>query len=302
MSELSVFELIILPVKVGNLFTNLLKELGPVSIIGKNKYQWPTTMQRQELLRSCYHEELEAKGAGTLTKPQNDGLGTLRRHQAHLEAMIGSIEKMELISKLAEEKFAPEMSLARSNIQMLKAAIQSETSDPSALKAASRADSLLRNITMEVHTTLAGIEQEATKNLMAKTLDSMGYRTKAKNNVVIGGKNDSVIRAQIAPEGHISLDTKSFSGLSCQKEVARLENRFREQGVILRRLTEGQFSPGARVHLRSPFPTLNQAQDALSSQKGLKEGTAEQEPFRQAHHNHLISSLMQRQAQKLKVK
>jgi len=256
MSELSIFGVaLILPIAAGVYLANLVKELGTNGMLPKKKYQWPTTLEREELLKVTYHKEFCRMEKQTLSLPEDNSFIALRNHQIHLESMLKSLDSVDLMSAVVQEKHEDMFSKAKSNLRTIKEALMDNRPNSRVLEMASNTDSMLRKLTLNAHTTLADIERSTTSELVSDTLHSMGYRIKARGDTLVGSLGETSIKARVLSGGSISLDTTSFNGLGCHREVARFENELKENGVMLRRLMTSQAKRQESVLLRDPLPS-----------------------------------------------
>jgi hypothetical protein len=164
---------------------------------------------------------------------------------------------------------------------------------------AKRTDSLLRSLTLGAHSTLADIEHEVASDLVTETLQSMGYHLiRTKGNSLIGTSEETGIRAKVLSGGNILLDTTSFSGLSCQKEIVKFENKLKEKGVVLKRLLNADTKRTDGVLLKDPFPAFEKKEDFagvnLTKPRSVKRGLNEQQYYC------LMNRNLQRQNQRIK--
>jgi hypothetical protein len=300
MSEISTFAVVLfLPIVAGICIAKLCKHIGSAGMRPQKKYHWPCTIERDELLQNNYHKELAQFEKTKLVQPGQSSLGVLRDQQLHLEAMMRSLESVDVISLIAKEKHGHQFDEIKSNLKTIGETIKTDSSNRNISEMVQRTDSLLRSLTLAAHSTLADIEREATSDLMTETLQSMGYGLVTKGNVLLGNSGETSIRAKVLSGGSVLLDTTSFSGLSCQREVAKIENKLRERGVVLRRILSEQSKRSEGVMLRDPFPPLKTEPLSIPEIQ-TKSQQAKSPSIDQGQYHYLMNQSQQRQIKKIK--
>jgi len=273
MSEVSSFAVaVVLPVAAGVYLAKLLASIGKNEELFEKKYHWPTTIEREELLKTTFHKDLVQSGS-KLSLPENDSLHDLTECHNQLEDMMRSFESQDIMSVVAEQNHGDLLFEAQSNMRTMKEALTINRPSKNLFEMASKTDILLRKLASETHSTLAEIEREATSDLMTETLQSMGYRLKKKGNTLLGVSGDTSLKARVLSDGSLTLDTTSFSGISCQREVARFENELKKKGVVLRRLLGSQKDRKEGVLLKDPLPAPKTPQGNVSENKGVSQQT-----------------------------
>jgi hypothetical protein len=258
MSEISNFAVVLaLPIAAGILLAELLKTIGSRAKLEHKKHRWDFSMRREELLIDNYYKEFDSLMSRNFPLRCDNSKSLLQEQHLHLEAVKRSIESSDLIALVVEEKHKPLLDDAQSKLTRIRDVLKSNPQDMNILKTIKQTDSILRNITMSAHSTLVDVEKTVSSKFLTDTFESMGYRLKTKGSTLVGNSGDINVRADILPNGSIVLDTTSFSGLSCQKEIARFEDKFKEKGVVLRRVLDAQSRRKEFVLLKDPFPHLD---------------------------------------------
>ena len=300
MSEISGFAVALaLPVLAGIFLAKLVKSIGTIEVLPDKKYHWPTTIERGELLGNMYHKELIGFNEQKLNLLKNNTLNIFEQQHNHLEAMMRSINAVDIMSVVANEKHQDLYAMAHDNLGKIRNIIQKNEQSNNDFELIKTTDTLLRKLTLSAHSTLADIERDTTSDLVKETLQSMGYKLKTKGGNILGVSRETSIRATVSSEGHVLLDTKSFKGISCQKEVARFENTLKENGIVLRRLLTVPTKRRDGVLLKDPFPPLKIEQDIVADNKEMNQ-TPGHKSTNQNQNNFLRNQSLQRQRQKLK--
>jgi hypothetical protein len=301
MSELSHFATaLILPVAAGVCVARLLGYLGSKAISGERRYQWPTTTEREELLRSTYHRELATLEERSLDLPEPDSLRVIGSQRDHLEAMMRSLETVEPMALVARERHGAELAEARSNLGIIEESVKKRQVTGHTNKLVEQTDSLLRSLTLHAHTTLAEIEQEVTSELVTKTLGSMGYDLGHEGSTVVASTAETSIRVEVSPAGGVLLDTTSFSGLSCHRELARFEHTLRDEGVVLRRCLAEESKRRGGVLLTDLFPPLRTLQGHLTKRRA-KARQKHPSPTEQEQRVYLMHRSRHKEAERIRV-
>ena len=301
MSEISNFTAaLILPVAAGVCIARLLKYLGSKAIPGPRAYQWPTTIEREELLRSTYYREFAKLEEKTLNLAESESPGIIEFQQNHLQAMVRSLETLEPMALVAKERYGATLTELTSNLGVIEESVQKKQVTAQTENLVESTDSLLRSLTLEAHCTLAEIEQKVTAELVSKTLGSMGYSLRQESSTIVGTAGESHIRAEVSSAGSVLLDTTSFSGLTCHRELARFEHSLKDEGIVLRRCLVEEAKRKRGVLLTDPFPPLKHAQDIKTEQK-RKNQSIQLNPAKQEQYVYLMNRNLHKYGERIKV-
>jgi hypothetical protein len=103
--------------------------------------------------------------------------------------------------------------------------------------------SSLEDATQRAHERLARAEQDALTRTTQDVLERCGYEVRHKHqgrgDLVRGKKEDLSVAAHLEG-GEVEMDLAGFEGRSCEEEMERLKEAFRERGISLR-LTKSDF-------------------------------------------------------------
>lgn len=257
MSEINPFAIaLLLPIAAAKHFSKLAGLIGTNEFMSNKKYNWPSNVEREELLRNSYQYEL-TKLQGNLSLIKNNPVDLLITQQNHLKAMLHSIQKVDNVNVVLNTKYSNQFNTAKNNLLKLTEAIrQASQSKKDLIELSKQTDSQLRELTLKAQSIILDIELESTSEIMSESLHSLGYRLRKKQNVLVGSMGELTLKAEILSGGNIVLDTRSFGGFRCHKEVARLENKLKEDGIVLRRLLNPQTNKKEGVLIKDPFPSM----------------------------------------------
>jgi hypothetical protein len=146
---------------------------------------------------------------------------------------------------------------------------------------------------MKAHSKLSDIETEVTSEVVSDTMRSLGYNIRQRGSLFAGSLKETSMRATVLSGGKIVLDTTSFKGLSCHKEVSRFEQRLKERGIVVRKLINHQNKRGGNVVLKDPFPVYKSKSQNCSKSKDDK-------AKKDLQNFHLLTQNLYRQRQKLR--
>lgn len=255
MSDINIFRAVfILPMAVGKLLGELHGAVDDILTPRKRQIHWDTLGQRELKLKESY---LKAQSypmtlGNTGSFPQSMNL--LAKQHTHLNAMVTAVKQVPVMNLDLNPN--PMWAKCQQDIKRIGKAILTKRPTPEIISLANQTDAQVRQLTLDSHRSLALAEQNVVGNLTVDTLQSLGYRLKAKGTTLLGSAAKTSLRAKIEPGGGLVLDTTSFKGMDCHKEVARIENALKERGVVLQRVASG---PGAKtqgVLLQDPFPAF----------------------------------------------
>jgi len=306
MSELSLFSVaLFLPLATGTLLARLIQRLGAnKGLLETHCHPWPGTVDREDLLNANYKNVLmQLDQNHRLLEPQPGGRSPLSSAHDHLQAMMQSLDNSGLLYEVVAETQKERLAEARANLLTIKNSLQACHPEASLKDMIEQTDLSLRTLTMQAHAYLADIEREVTTDLVGETLNSLGYRLETRDNRLLGKSGDMIIRAGIETDGRILLDTTSYSGLSCQQEIARFESKLKENGVLLKRTAYDRAlrKPGG-VLLNDPFPPLGTRLGPLADNSSISQSTEQDNPHQQDHQvQQLRHQLLQKKTQRLEV-
>lgn len=227
----------------------------------KTDFEWEPTINRTEFLKNSYNRELLNLSGGSILNPKDQR--HIEPHVTkvnHLEAMLKSIETQPLINFVAKQKFGEKLKGVKATFSELKKSCSLDFKPSKKTESLlQESDQNLRKIAMDSNRLLASIERETTSELLKSTLSSMGYDLRSKENMILAGSGETSIRARIMEDSTISIDTTSFKGLTCHREMAKLQDQLKRQGVQLMSINHCRDSLRNKALLTDPFPKLNQA-------------------------------------------
>lgn len=97
--------------------------------------------------------------------------------------------------------------------------------------------SSLEDATRRAHERLARAEQNALTRTTQDVLKSCGYEVRRKeqsDGELVRGKKQDLSVAAVLEGGEVEMDLAGFEGRSCEEEMERLKEAFRERGISLR--------------------------------------------------------------------
>ena len=273
MSEIRWYSICANIAKSSNVFCQrMLKLLMEIEIIPEVEleYQWLCTHDREEALNKNYRNKLAELEKNSLPEIDNNDHKYLDYLQNHLNAMMHSVKKEEIVFNLISNKDPDKITNICSNIKKISTVDTELKLDEQLINLAKETDNSLRDLVFSAHTTMAQVEQKVTGDIISETLQSMGYRLKKGKNILAGSSKDATIRAEIQETGKIVIDTTSFSGLSCQKESLRLESELKSQGMVLTVQLNALKGKNKKSILRNPFPSLKVPKSIVQKSRNNK--------------------------------
>jgi hypothetical protein len=257
MSDINIFRAVfILPIAVGKLLGELHGAVDDLLIPRKRQIHWDTLGQRELKLKESYLKAQSHPMTLGNVGSSSQSMNLLTKHHTHLNAMVTAVKQMPVMNLNLNPN--PVWTRCQKDIQRIGKAILTKRPTPEIISLANQTDSQIRQLTLSSHRSLALAEQNVVGNLTVDTLQTLGYQLKAKKTTLLGSTAKTSLRAKIEPGGGLVLDTTSFNGMDCHKEVARIENALKERGVVLQRVASGPRTRTQGVLLQDPFPAFNQ--------------------------------------------
>jgi hypothetical protein len=268
MSDINIFRtLVILPIAVGKLVNELHGAVDDLLTPRKRQIHWDTLGQRELKLKESYLKaQSHPMTLGNVgSSPQS--VHPLAQQYTHLNAMVTAVKQVPVMNLHLNPN--PMWAKCQQDIKRIGKAILTKRPAPEILSFSQETDAQIRQLTLKSHQSLAFAEQNVVGNLAVDTLQTLGYRLKAKGTTLLGSTRRTSLRAKIEPGGGLVLDTTSFKGMDCHKEVARIETALKKRGVVLQRVVSGNGARPQGVLLKDPFPAFNQNVDLAPATKQI---------------------------------
>ncbi len=299
MSELSIFSIVVAMGDIRREVSRLLEDLG-ISLSGS----YSTTMERESAAQNAYlknrirleaeylPKKLEPKEQVLLKETKNKGL----MRGIHVLAIDDAITRIQPLATVARKKHGEKLKKASALVQTIKTHFEEAVADAQAVDLlALKCEPLLRETAKDAHYFLSKTEDLVAVETLSGELSGLGYDVHRNGRDIVGAKGKVCLRAR-AEGGRLRLDSTAYPGLSCQKEMARLERALRRKGLVLGRICEDPFRKYKKNHqLKDLFPSFEKevlkGQIAASS-ISAKQTSARNLGIKPEYHRHLLLNRM----------
>ncbi len=234
---------------------------------------WQTAEERAEALRRNLRQALDAMG-------RNSALTVGCHEEPHLEvsrlsSMLEAFCRVPAFKGVAEQAHSEEFGRLREEIEGLSdAGIKSEPGR-GLLDAVNRAQRGLEAFAASVQRELCAAEKEAVLNTTASTLSDLGYLVEGKGDNLKATCNQMNVWARAGEHGELAVDFSGLSGLSCMKEMARIEEHLGRHGVHLRRTASAPHGrPEGGVLVKSLRPLFPEFRKIEGKRKPVRLGSS----------------------------
>ncbi|WP_419656038.1 uncharacterized protein Dvar_51430 [Desulfosarcina variabilis str. Montpellier] len=265
MSDLSIFRIVfILPKALGELVRQLHGSMKSELTIQGKQLRWHTCGERELELNRVYHEILtqttHLNRKESLPKP----IISLNQQHTHLKSMVTALKQLPVMAHTLETR--PQWKECQQAIRTIGKAAANQRITNEICDLVHQTDSSIRLLTLNAHRRLAQVEQNVVGSLTVDTLQTMGYRLKARGHNLLGSAGKTNLRAKVELGGRIMMDTTAFSGMDCHREVARIEHALKERGLVLQRVGGDSRIRHQGVLLLDPFPKMDHSTDPVTTQ------------------------------------
>ena len=242
--------------------------MSKVETFEVESFQWDTIGEIQEQLNlesevSTSEEHLSAQARESwLGDAMSAQLGRLQDELGHAEeslraseearGALGRLTRARCLERAAggqalfDEVLREELGGAcEETLQRAEEALKQEDTEALARMEPSldRTLSSLEEATQRAHDRLARAEQDALTRTTQDVLEHCGYEVRRKEQgsgaLVRGKKKDLSVAAHLEG-GEVEMDLAGFEGRSCEEEIGRIKEAFRERGISLR-VTKSDF-------------------------------------------------------------
>jgi hypothetical protein len=232
---------------------------------------WQNAEERAEVLRKELKQALDSMCG------RNSSLSELvdRSHLeiSRLQGMMASFCKVREFKTYADQAHGGEFKELRGKVAALIDAAQKSIPGRDFLNGVIRAQKGTENFAAMVQKELCFAEKEAVLNTVASTLSGMGYLVEARGDSLKATCDQMGVWAKAGEHGELAMDLSGFSGLSCMKEMARIEEQLTRRGVRLQRTASnphGRPEGGVLAEkLRSLFPQFRRIETTNIGLKGF---------------------------------
>ena len=185
----------------------------------------------------------------------NDHVSKSQLQAIHVISMAESIAQVEPMAFVTKKKYGSKLKKVHSLVKKIKSHLQDNIYDSDAVqKLTTDCEPILRKIAKDTHSLLANAEDKISLETVTATMNGLDYKVKTNGKNLIGSKGNISVRAR-AEGGRLMLDTTTFPGISCHREVHRIEAELERRGFILRRAYENTMKLNeGYVKLKDPFP------------------------------------------------
>ncbi|MEN8692884.1 MAG: hypothetical protein AB1Z20_22680 [Desulfobacterales bacterium] len=206
-----------------------------------------------EKLKKCYAISDRSKA---LSKSRDIDLSQDTKIKAiHTVSMFESLSQIEPMAMVAKTRHKGRWEKISSAVSALKLQLKAPEFDPVKVEQlVEKSEMSIRKMSFDTHSFLAKAEDELMLKKLTESVASLEFNVKADGLSLNASKGLVSIRAN-AGDGILSLDTTSFSGISCHAQVQIIEKDLKQRGLVLQRLCEHSLRlRKGGVRLIDPFP------------------------------------------------
>jgi len=237
-----------------------------------NSEKWISTCQREALLQESMQDNFEKLSKSHLS---NSDIFNEAQEFYKIIAMTKALDSVSYLSAMMKAEHGQELKNVSNQCSDFIQKINSGTVTKDIKQTAHSLNTRLREITSDAHQKLANAEGSILRDIFSQSLKNNGYRVKEKMGALRATKGTTCIWTQIDQKARMSLDVSGFSGLSCQKEIRKLENELAIQGISLNRDSfelHGNKDGGDLAKKMSNFFKQNMANKSLKKDQKINLG------------------------------
>lgn len=206
---------------------------------------WSTATQRAEELQKNLQEELERKSLFELALSKEDA------GVQELEAMFRAFNKSGYLYTCASQLYGKQLESLQAQIKTLRQSLNQGKDLISLEQTVKSTRKDLEQLAAKSQKSLCQAEKEAVLATVSSALSDLGYLVEARGDALKATCRQNCVWAEANSLGGLEIDLSGFSGLSCLKEVSRLEAMLKRHGLVLKRQS-------SKVHQLKEGGTLSQ--------------------------------------------
>ena len=230
---------------------------------------WATARKRAEELEKLVQQELEARRETGLDE---SSLNSTQKEIVRLESMLLAFCGVPELAGCAEKTRGRELNSLKAEIKNMRQAMGKSDNMPELLESATNAQKRLEKLATDVQKGLCQVEKEVMVETVSTALHDLGYLVDSRGNSLKATVGQTCVWAETNDFGELFIDLSGFSGLSCMKEMIRVEGQFKKLGLVLKRSTShshGRPEGGVLVRkLRPLFPEFRRVESKHDGIKG----------------------------------
>lgn len=182
--------------------------------------------------------------------------------------MLSAFCKVSAFKAFAEQKQGTELLSIQKEVRNLSVALAMDKNWPEIIKACGNTQKRLEGFASGIQEKLCQVEKEVMLETVSAALHEVGYLTEIRGDALKATLGQTCVWAETNQFGELSLDLSGFSGLSCMKEMSRVEGQLKRRGLVLKRSStndHGRPEGGVLVKkLRPLFPQFKRIQSNSS--------------------------------------
>ena len=152
--------------------------------------------------------------------------------------MFDAFESVPVFKDYSEQTRPAEMAAIRAELSVIGGSIETGQDFQDLMARAESIQFRMQNLATSVQKDLCRVERQAVLQVVGESLGNLHYQVELRDNALRGVKGRTCFWAKADEMGRLELDASGFSGLSCQKEIKRVEQEFRRNGLILKRTSK----------------------------------------------------------------
>jgi hypothetical protein len=201
-------------------------------IFFRDDLAWKTARERVGALESALREGLETRSEKCL---HDTPLSSTQQEVAKSEAMLEAfcrIPEFKTFTNATQKRAFQDL---QDEVASLTHYAESNNNKSGLLRCAHRAQKRIEQLAAGAQRGLCKIEKEVMVGAVSKGLNELGYMTEIRGDALKATLGQTCLWAEVNKWGELSIDISGFSGLSCTREMTRVEDQFRKQGLNLKR-------------------------------------------------------------------
>jgi hypothetical protein len=216
---------------------------------------WATARQRAEQLDKLLKEEMDKYPDNSLNESETSDV---QKEINRVTAMFSAFSHVEEFRLGAEALNGLALQGIQRELTKLRQSEKNQKYSQALLTMAIMTEKRIENLASDIQQKLCQVEKKVMFETVSASLHELGYLVEARGHCLRATRGQTCIWAEANPYGELAMDLSGFSGLSCIKEMARVEAELQKRGVILKRSasdSHGKPEGGALVKkLRPMFP------------------------------------------------
>lgn len=229
-------------------------ELKTRGIVFHDPSAWASARERVRQLEKHLQDELARQGGSVLSVRSDDNV--VSQAFRKLQAGLAAFQRVEALSAYAAARYPERLSGLCREVRALQSGCGRGNIHEMPEHALNRLADQYQSLVADVHGELCRLERQVMLDTVSRSLGELGYAVETGRDALKATRGQTCIVAGVDSSGDLAMDMAGISGLSCIREMSRVEKMCVRKGMKLQRVfstTHGKPEGGSLMSALKPL-------------------------------------------------